>query len=127
MKTKVTVLTCDANYKKYDSFVAVWCMAQCIVHKVEENGSIRHEVGVLRVPAAVAPVQPSVAAIPDGIKCLPGTKYDFLPYVPAGDYMAEYGLAIDRKSKELVGQLKGLEMIVKPRGASVTGEQIAPK
>lgn len=127
MKTKVTVLTCDAGYKKYDGFTSMWCMAQCIVHKIEEDGSIRQEVGVLRVPAVVAPVQPKTAAIPDGFKCVPGTPYDFLPYVPAGDYMAEYGLAIDRKSKELVGQLKGLEYLVKPRGTSVTGEVIAPK
>lgn len=97
MKTLVSVLTTDAKAKKYETGqITKWAMCQCIVHKIQEDGSIRQEVGVLRVPEALCPVPAQSSAL------------DSLPDVPAGDYLAEYGLNIDWKTKELQGQLKAL-------------------
>lgn len=97
MKTLVTVLTTDAKAKKYETGqITKWAMCQCIVHKVQEGGEIRQEVGVLRVPEALCPVPAQSSAL------------ESLPDVPPGDYLAEYGLNIDWKTKELEGRLIGL-------------------
>lgn len=98
MKTMVQVL--DSEGKAYrdqkSGRISKRCVCQCVVHNVQENGEIKLQVGVLVVPEALCPV--------------PAAKEDFdsLPDVPAGDYMAEYGLNIHWQTKELGGQLKSL-------------------
>lgn len=98
MKTLVQILRSEGRaYKDPKSGrVSKRCVCQCIVHAPGEDGEIKLDVGVLVVPEALCPV--------------PAAKSDMdsLPDVPAGDYLAEYGLNIHWQTKELGGQLKSL-------------------
>lgn len=98
MKTLVQVLRSEGRaYKDPKSGrISKRCVCQCVVHQVQEDGEIKLDVGVLVVPEALCPVKPV------------NSDMDSLPDVPAGDYIAEYGLNIDWKTKELGGQLKAL-------------------
>lgn len=98
MKTLITVLKAEGRaYKDPKSGrISKRCVCQCIVHKVQEDGEIEQDVGVLVVPEALCPVR----AV--------STDMDALPDVPKGDYLAEYGLNIHWQTKELEGQLKAL-------------------
>lgn len=98
MQTLVQVLRAEGKaYKDPKSGrISKRCICQCIVHNVGEDGEIRPDVGVLVVPEALCPVR----AV--------STDMDALPHVPAGDYLAEYGLNIHWQTKELGGVLKSL-------------------
>lgn len=98
MKTLVQILRAEGKaYKDPKSGrVSKRCVCQCIVHHVQEDGEIKLDVGVLVVPEALCPVRAS------------STDMEALPDVPAGDYLAEYGLSIHWQTKELGGTLKAL-------------------
>lgn len=98
MKTLVQVLRAEGKaYKDPKSGrISKRCVCQCVVHNTQEDGEIKLDVGVLVVPEALCPVKPV------------NSDMDSLPDVPAGDYLAEYGLAIHWQTKELGGQLKAL-------------------
>lgn len=98
MKTLVQVLRAEGKaYKDPKSGrISKRCVCQCVVHQVQEDGEIKVDVGVLVVPEALCPIKAANSDI------------DSLPDVPAGDYLAEYGLAIHWQTKELGGALKAL-------------------
>lgn len=99
MQTLVQVLRAEGKaYKDPKSQkVSKRCVCQCIVHNIDEaTGDTRPDVGVLVVPEALCPVRST------------STDMDDLPDVPAGDYLAEYGLNIHWQTKELGGVLKKL-------------------
>ncbi|WP_295006856.1 hypothetical protein [uncultured Dechloromonas sp.] len=98
MKTLVQILRAEGKaYKDPKSGrISKRCVCQCVVHQTQEDGEIKLDVGVLVVPEALCPVKPV------------NSDMDSLPDVPAGDYLAEYGLAIHWQTKELGGQLKSL-------------------
>lgn len=99
MQTLVQVLRSEGkSYKDPKSGrVSKRCICQCIVHNVGEDGEIKLDVGVLVVPDSLCPIK-----APDM------TDLNTFGDVPAGDYLAEYGLAIHWQTKELGGQLKAL-------------------
>ncbi len=99
MKTLVQVLRSEGRaYKDPKSGrISKRCVCQCVVHNIGEDGEIKLDVGVLVVPDNLCPIKaPDMA------------NMDTFGDVPAGDYIAEYGLNIDWKTKELGGQLKAL-------------------
>lgn len=98
MQTLVQVLRAEGrSYKDPKSGrISKRCICQCVVHNLDEGGEIKLDVGVMVVPENLCPI-PAVS----------GAEKD-LPDVPAGDYLAEYGLNIDFKTKELGGRLKKL-------------------
>ncbi len=97
MKTLVQVLRSEGRAFKSDKGkVSKRCICQCIVHQTKDDGVIELDVGVLVVPEALCPIRAT------------STDMDSLPDVPAGDYLAEYGLAIHWQTKELGGVLKAL-------------------
>lgn len=116
MKTKVTVLRSEGRaYKDPKSGrVSKSVTCQCIVHQLQEDGTILPDVGVLRVNEALCPVRAT------------STDLDDLPDVPAGDYLAEYGLSISWDKKELGGVLKSLTRC-QPAGAAIHGTAKAPE
>lgn len=116
MKTLVQILRAEGKaYKDPKSGrISKRCVCQCVVHQTKPDGEIELDVGVLVVPEALCPVRAT------------STDMDSLPDVPAGDYLAEYGLAIHWQTKELGGQLKALtRRQASPAGKSVVDQ--APK
>lgn len=120
MKTRVTIL--DGNeYKAFPPKVAggkvnKMVIAQCIVHEIQEDGTIKQAVGVLRANEAQCPVKSSDLTV------------NTFPDIPPGEYMAEYGLGISWDKKELGGVLRALTRIMPaPMGASVADVKQAPK
>lgn len=99
MKTLVQVLRAEGRaYKDPKSGrISKRCICQCVVHETQEDGEIKLDVGVLVVPDNLCPVK-----APDM------TDLNTFGDVPAGDYIAEYGLSIHWQTKELGGQLKSL-------------------
>lgn len=94
----VTVLP-NAERKAYKSdkgYISKFVNCQCIVHSMDADGVITPKVGVLRVPEAICPVPAE------------NSTMESLPDVPGGDYIAEFALHIDYKSKEIGGRLAGL-------------------
>lgn len=101
MQTLVQVLRAEGKaFKDQKSGrISKRCVCQCIVHNIDEHGDIRPDVGVLVVPEALCPVR---------ALNMSDMSEDSMPDVPAGDYLAEYGLNIHWQTKELGGVLKSL-------------------
>lgn len=98
MKTLVQVLRAEGKaFKDQKSGrISKRCVCQCVVHNTAEDGEIKLDVGVMVVPEALCPIKAA------------SSDMDSLPDVPAGDYLAEYGLSIHWQTKELGGVLKAL-------------------
>lgn len=105
MKTKITVLDgkgfAGRSKNKDGSYSNNWYhfySAECIRYEMDDQGVERREVGVMRIPGDLCPIK--------------GDEDKVLPALPAGDYIVEFKIKRDYKTREFLSAVAGLESVI---------------